>query len=102
MQVYFTVSLYMFLMIVLSRYFTDHDSMNPIKVDGYESKCEFYQEVTYDSASITDIVALVDASVECKQFVSWNCISATINHPLVSSYTLTYWLNRDYQDVSIL
>lgn len=77
--------------------------MESTLVDGYESKCEYYQEFAYgglpDFVGLEAAMALVDSSVDCQQFVSWNCVSATINHPSLAGYALTYWMNRDYEEV---
>lgn len=77
--------------------------MGNVLVDGYEAKCEYYQEFAYgglsEYAGLDSAIALVDTSVDCQQFVSWNCVSATINHPSLWGYALTYWMNRDFEEV---
>ena len=84
--------------------FLGHNHMGSVQVDGYEAKCEYYQEFAYagmsEYAGLDSAIALVDTSVDCQQYVSWNCMSATINHPSLWGYALTYWMNRDYEEVN--
>ena len=80
---------------------TDHNKENASTVHGYEGVGEFTSYLTYFdgvglSVPISSIIALVDSSAECRQFISWQCKSSTINvlSPKGKMYRLTYWKNR--------
>lgn len=81
--------------------------MAETEVQSYEGACEFREEVHYEDnagseVQISQLIPLVDASTSCRQLVKWRCLSATINSPNPATGgadKLTYWLNRNNQDM---
>jgi len=69
-------------------------------VQGYEGACEYDELVVYkdgqqQTVPISQLIALVDASTECRQFVKWRCLSATINTNVGGrDRVMTSWKNR--------
>ena len=63
-------------------------------MSGYEGPGEYVMELTY-SIPQPDLMALVAASSGCKQFISWQCVSAVIKNPYNHIDPVTYWVDRN-------
>lgn len=63
------------------------------KVDGFESQGGFILELTYTS-ELNNIIAFIDKSKGCRQYISWECHAAAIKNPNSASGANTYWSNR--------
>ena len=60
-------------------------------VSGYEDPGSYIKEITY-SASLQQIVALIDNSTECKQRIEIQCKNASFDYPNTNHH---WWQNRD-------
>ena len=67
--------------------------MSRRRVNGYEVSGEFKMVLHYNT-SLDDVIRLVDASVSCRQFIEWQCLSATIKNPYDPDEAMTFWANR--------
>ncbi|XP_064626151.1 contactin-associated protein-like 2 [Lineus longissimus] len=80
-----------------------HDRTEYTTVKDWEGPCDYYAGLTYDNGvTIPQMVALIDISTSCKQYISWKCKSAAFdyaydqNDPDAKS---TYWKTRDGKGV---
>ena len=55
-----------------------HDSENRSQVMGYEKRGEYFVDVHYRSAIISQLKALTEASDNCRQFIKYECFHATL------------------------
>ena len=55
---------------------------------------EFRLGLTYNT-SLDNVIRLVDASTSCRQFIEWDCLSATIKNPYNAEEAMTFWANRN-------
>ena len=77
--------------------FSDTVEETETEVNGYEDICQFYRAVRYvdnsgNAVDISQLIPLVDSSMNCRQLVSWRCLSAMINYNLEAQ---TYLCNRN-------
>ncbi|VDI73662.1 Hypothetical predicted protein [Mytilus galloprovincialis] len=70
----------------------NHNGERNITVVGYEALGSYSYIVTYD-ISFEHVVAIIDSSQFCRQFVRWSCKGALIWDTLNDEWT-TYWTNR--------
>ena len=71
-----------------------HDRESNTSVTGFESPGSFSAPLTYTGANISQVIALVDASQSCKQYIAYYCHNAAI-HWNTSATTVTWWVDRD-------
>ncbi|XP_022783137.1 contactin-associated protein-like 2 [Stylophora pistillata] len=67
-----------------------HDSENRTQVKGFDKPGEYYLDVHYISASISQLKVLTEASDNCQQFIKYECFQAR----LVGS-GFSWWVSRD-------
>ena len=72
-----------------------HDMENRTQVIGYEKRGEYFVDVHYRSASISQLKALTKASVYCQQFIKYECFHARLNKGGFS-----WWVSRDGQKMT--
>ena len=58
---------------------------------GYEDPGSYKANLTYGGASVSQIIALVDASTSCKQFIYFACHHVVMTS---SGQSYAYWVNR--------
>ena len=69
-----------------------HDrELNTTVAQGHEDRGSFKAPLTYSGASLSQIIALVDASTSCKQFLYFACHGVVITS---GGQPWAYWLNR--------
>ena len=74
-----------------------HDMENRTQVIGYEKRGEYFVDVHYRSASISQLKALTEASDYCQQFIKYECFHARLNKGGFSWWVsfdgqkMTYW-----------
>ncbi|CAH1776208.1 unnamed protein product, partial [Owenia fusiformis] len=74
-----------------------HDMMERTQVQGYEGAGEYTKQLIYANNTVTNIAQvthLVDYSLECKQFIKWECKSAILEHQYYEDERTTFWQNR--------
>ena len=71
-----------------------HDSENRTQVIGYEKCGEYFVDIHYRSASISQLKALTEASDNCRQFIQYECFHATL---IKDGYS--WWVSRDGQNM---
>ena len=71
-----------------------HDSENRTQVIGYEKCGEYFVDIHYRSASISQLKALTEASDNCQQFIKYECFHATL-----IKYGYSWWVSRDGQNM---
>ena len=71
-----------------------HDMENRTQVIGYEKRGEYFVDVHYRSASISQLKALTEASDNCRQFIKYECFHATL---IKDGYS--WWVSRDGQNM---
>ena len=72
-----------------------HDSENRTQVIGYEKCGEYFVDIHYRSASISQLKALTEASDNCRQFIKYECFHARI---IEGGYS--WWVSRDGQNTT--
>ncbi|KAK6188476.1 hypothetical protein SNE40_004643 [Patella caerulea] len=70
-----------------------HNNEERTRVVGYEGAGEYKMKITYN-VSLDHAIAIVDASVNCKQFMKWECKAALIHNPNGDGVITTGWKNR--------
>ena len=72
-----------------------HDSENRTQVIGYEKCGEYFVDIHYRSASISQLKALTEASDNCQQFIKYECFHASLMKDGSS-----WWVSRDGQNMT--
>ena len=62
-------------------------------VNGFESQGGFILKLEYNT-SLENVIALVENSLACRQFISWECYGASIKNAIGAN---TYWLDRFHE-----
>ncbi|XP_076079058.1 contactin-associated protein like 5-3-like [Mytilus galloprovincialis] len=70
----------------------DHDGERDVYVHGYEAHGSYSFNVTYD-IPFEHVVAIIDSSQFCRQFVRWKCFDAQMWDGGNQKWN-TYWTNR--------
>ncbi|VDI73660.1 Hypothetical predicted protein [Mytilus galloprovincialis] len=70
----------------------DHDGERDVYVHGYEAHGSYSFNVTYN-ISFEHVVAIIDSSKFCRQFVRWKCFNAQM-WDIGREKWNTYWTNR--------
>ena len=70
----------------------NHNSLNTMTVDGYESAGSFSRTITYDN-SLSEIAAVTAVSTYCKQYIKYECIKSR----LFLDGPWAWWVSRDGQ-----
>ena len=72
-----------------------HDMENRTQVIGYEKRGEYFVDVHYRSASISQLKALTEASGNCQQFIKYECF-----HARLIEDGFSWWVSRDGQNMA--
>ena len=73
---------------------SDHDVMDRRHVTGFESAGEYSVALNY-TVSLDQLISFIDEDdIECRQFIKWECRSATIKNIQAPTIAVTYWANR--------
>ena len=72
-----------------------HDMENRTQVIEYETHGEYFVDVHYRSASISQLKALTEASDYCQQFIKYECFHARL---IEDGYS--WWVSRDGQKMT--
>ena len=72
-----------------------HDMENRTQVIGYEKRGEYFVDIHYRSASISQLKALTEASDYCQQFIKYECFYARL---IEGGYS--WWVSRDGQNMT--
>ena len=67
-----------------------HDTENRTHVDGCDQDGCYKRDVTYMGASLSQLAALTDASLQCEQFISYECF-----HAMLLRNGKGWWVSRD-------
>lgn len=67
-----------------------HDSEDRTLVNGFESSGSYKRAVSYTGASLTQIENLISVSVECRQFIKYECLEAEL-----FLRNGSWWVSRD-------
>ena len=67
-----------------------HDSESKTRVKGYERPGSYQRNITYD-ISIEQIVAIMNQSEHCEQFIKYDCFLSIL---LRSRYSYGWWVSR--------
>ncbi|XP_034312530.2 SCO-spondin isoform X1 [Magallana gigas] len=70
-----------------------HDKESRTNVNGYEGAGSYLAKVTYE-VSTDHVIAIIDQSKFCKQFLRWECKGAVIHNPHQKDSWTTFWTNR--------
>ncbi|CAH1773844.1 unnamed protein product [Owenia fusiformis] len=70
-----------------------HNQEEKMEVQGYEGPGEYEQDLDY-GLEMSDVIALVDRSEYCRQYVKWECYNAAITSPYDVESKNTFWSNR--------
>ncbi|CAC5371321.1 unnamed protein product [Mytilus coruscus] len=70
----------------------DHDGERDVSVHGYEAQGSYSFIVTYN-IPFEYVVAIINSSQFCRQFVRWKCKGAQMYNPGNQKWN-TYWTNR--------
>ena len=63
-------------------------------VTGFESAGEYSVALNY-TVSLDQLINFIDEDdIECRQFIKWECRSATIKNIQDPTIAVTYWANR--------
>ena len=71
--------------------------MNRTHVKGFESRGAYGVYLTYN-VSFGDVVRVIMNSKNCKQFIKYECKSASIRNPIKKEFLMTYWTDRDGEE----
>ena len=72
-----------------------HDMENRTQVIGYEKRGEYFVDVHYRSASISQLKAPTEASGNCQQFIKYECF-----HARLIEDGFSWWVSRDGQNMA--
>ena len=72
-----------------------HDMENRTQEIGYEKRGDYFVDIHYRSASISQLKALTEASDYCQQFIKYECFHARI---IEGGYS--WWVSRDGQNTT--
>ena len=72
-----------------------HDMENRTQVIGYEKRGDYFVDIHYRSASISQLKALTEASDYCQQFIKYECFHARL---IEGGYS--WWVSRDGQNMT--
>jgi hypothetical protein len=67
-----------------------------------ESPCDYYAPLKYDNGvTVAQMAVLMHTSGSCKQYISWQCFSATFEYPFGKEPDIkrTYWKTGDGKGV---
>lgn len=73
-----------------------HDQENVTQVKGYEGAGEYQVTLNYVTGW-GEAIAIIDNSLECAQFMRWDCLAAIIHNPFNPIMLTTFWMNRTEQ-----
>ena len=80
-----------------------HDSESKTLVDGYEDRGSYRRKIKYD-ISMQQIVAIMNQSKNCEQFIKYECYHSKLNVPFqirVRNFTISFmihvgwWVSRE-------
>lgn len=71
----------------------EHDREERTRVFGYEGAGSYVAIVNYN-ISTDHVIAIIDASKNCKQYLKWECMGAVIHNPHQMDSWTTFWTNR--------
>ena len=69
-----------------------HDSEEPVLVNGFETPGSFARNISYRNASMSQIIAIINASERCEQYLKYHCHASFINR-FGTQYA--WWESRD-------
>ena len=72
-----------------------HDMENRTQVIGYEKRGEYFVDIHYRSASISQLKAPTEASGNCQQFIKYECF-----HARLIEDGFSWWVSRDGQNMA--
>ncbi|GIY78727.1 g-protein coupled receptor GRL101 [Caerostris darwini] len=74
-----------------------HDTEKPMNVRGFESSGSYVRNITYKGATEAHLIALIDLSFSCQQYIRWSCKGAMFGFwypPDLHSW----WVGRNWKN----